>query len=194
MQNEKCKEGNDDVEEGILIDTDAPYCIFAIGQARYGMVVYNEKNHSLERFLSGEVLLPTWVVVPEAPASLDDLWESYKPRLRRNNVKYKTKAKSIKLYVDYKQEEAPDGWLLAKTGEEALYTLATGKVTHLDLEHDLGNTMNGDQVLTIMLSGVKAKKFRPPEEIKIHTANIAARPTMEGKIREIEQWAKKIPM
>jgi hypothetical protein len=96
----------------------------------------------------------------------------------------------MKIYLDDMRKE-PIGWQLVKTAEEALTALKTGNVTHLSLDHDLGDDEAGtgyDVILWIERE-VFINGFVAPE-IKIHTANISARKKMELGLNKILSLSK----
>jgi len=84
----------------------------------------------------------------------------------------------------------PSGWTLVKTPKEAIDLLKTGKVTELSLDHDLGDDKNigtGYDVLLWLEEQVYLHGFKPPEIIKVHSANLSARQKMELAIKSIEK-------
>ena len=47
-----------------------------------------------------------------------------------------------KIWLD-DERPAPDGWILARWPQEAISWLASGDVTHISLDHDLGDDSRG---------------------------------------------------
>lgn len=93
----------------------------------------------------------------------------------------------MKIYLD-DERPTPEGWISARWPEEVIRLLATGKVTHLSLDHDLGDDERGtgyDVVLWIE-KAVATKGFIPPEMV-VHSANSSARQKMESGIRSIKR-------
>jgi len=91
----------------------------------------------------------------------------------------------MKIYLD-DQRSAPQGWILVRWPEEAIDYLKTGKVTHISLDHDLGDDKHGtgyDVILWIERM-VAEEDFTPPE-ITVHSANISAVGKMEAGINSI---------
>jgi hypothetical protein len=93
----------------------------------------------------------------------------------------------MKVYLD-DERIAPDGWVRVKWPDEVIKLLENGKsdVTHLSLDHDLGDDQRGtgyDVLLWIELA-VVLHHFVPPE-ITIHTANPAARQRMLAAVDSI---------
>ena len=86
----------------------------------------------------------------------------------------------MKLYVD-DSRDAPEGWITARTFEDAMRHIASGKVTHLSLDHDLGadGTETGYDILKMIERAMIQVGFTPPESIKIHTANPAGHKNMK---------------
>ena len=85
---------------------------------------------------------------------------------------------------------APEGWTPARWPEEVIALLKTGGVTHVSLDHDLGDDQHGTgyDVLLWIEEQVATAGFRPPE-IAVHSANAAARLRMQAAIRSIERYA-----
>ena len=114
----------------------------------------------------------------------------------------------IKVYLD-DERSAPDGWVHVKTPAQTIALLETGEVSHLSLDHDLGDDENigtgYDVVLwmeeQVFLSDrknyynalgtpeqVPRTRFTPPENITVHSANVSARGKMEAGIKNILNW------
>ena len=72
----------------------------------------------------------------------------------------------VKVYLD-DCREAPEGWLRTRTARETINLLAmTGCVTHLSLDHDLGEDPSvgcGYDVLLWIEKAVAERDFSPPE-------------------------------
>lgn len=88
------------------------------------------------------------------------------------------------------ERPAPDGWLLVRWPEEAIELLQTAEVTHLSLDHDLGDDERGTgyDVIQWLEEAVATRGFRPPV-VTVHSANSSARGKMEAGIRSIERFA-----
>jgi hypothetical protein len=101
----------------------------------------------------------------------------------------------MKLYVD-DCRDAPDGWTTARTFEEAMQHIASGKVTELSLDHDLGEegAETGYDILRMIERAMVQVGFTPPPDIKIHTANPAGYHNMKlalESIHKLKMAAKK---
>ena len=86
--------------------------------------------------------------------------------------------------------DPPEGWDLVRTAPEAIARLAAGGVTHLSLDHDLGDgpgAGTGYDVLLWLEEQVALHGFTPPEDITVHSANVSARPKMEAAITSIRR-------
>jgi hypothetical protein len=97
----------------------------------------------------------------------------------------------MKIYLD-DVRKAPTGWKLVETSEEAISALKTGNVTHISLDHDLGDDEAGtgyDVILWIERE-VFVSGLTPPN-IKIHTANISARKKMELGLSSIIDYSQR---
>lgn len=81
---------------------------------------------------------------------------------------------------------APEGWVRVFWPDEAIAHLKTGHVTHLSLDHDLGDDARGTgyDVLLWIEEAVAVDGFKPPK-ITVHSANPAARIRMEAAIAAI---------
>lgn len=84
----------------------------------------------------------------------------------------------------------PKGWTLVRWPDEAIRLLETGQVTHLSLDHDLGDDARGTgyDVLLWIEEAVAIRGFTPPR-ITVHSANASARHKMQLAIGQIERLA-----
>ena len=92
----------------------------------------------------------------------------------------------MKVYLD-DERITPDGWTRTYWPEDTIALLKTGEVTHLSLDHDLGDDKHGtgyDVVLWIE-EAVVTTGFIPPQEMRVHSANSSARQKMEAGIQSI---------
>ena len=74
----------------------------------------------------------------------------------------------MKIYLDDIRTE-PDGWVSAKTAQEAIELLKSNNISKISLDHDLGDDKNGtgyDVILWIVrdqkYSPIWLKKIPPP--------------------------------
>jgi len=99
----------------------------------------------------------------------------------------------MKVFLD-DERMAPDGWVRVKWPDELIGLLENDKVnvTHLSLDHDLGDDQRGTgyEVLLWIEQAVVLHDFVPPE-ILIHTANPAARQRMQAAVDSIRNFCKK---
>ncbi len=97
----------------------------------------------------------------------------------------------MKVYLD-DIREPPEGWRLVRWPEEAIELLATGQVTDLSLDHDLGDDERGTgyDVIVWLEEGVATLDFRPPPTT-VHSANSSGRQKMEAGIRQIMKLAER---
>ena len=95
----------------------------------------------------------------------------------------------MKLFLD-DEREAPDGWIRIYHPDEMIRLLENGNITHISLDHDLGNDEAGTgyDVILWIEEAVATRGFNPPQ-IKIHSANPSARIKMELGIAKIQQLA-----
>ena len=99
---------------------------------------------------------------------------------------------SIKVYLDDERQE-PNGWIRVKTPSEVIKLLKKKDVSHLSLDHDLGDDKNigtGYDVLNWIEEQVFTNKNFKCPEITIHTANPSARRKMELALRSIKRKYK----
>jgi hypothetical protein len=97
----------------------------------------------------------------------------------------------MKIYLD-DMRHPPEGWKLLENVQDVIVALQTGLVTHLSLDHDLGDDEAGTgyDVILWIEKEVFVNGFIPPE-IKIHTANISARKKMELGLQKIISYANQ---
>lgn len=97
----------------------------------------------------------------------------------------------MKIYLD-DERPCPGGWVPARWPQEVIALLQTGQVEALSLDHDLGDDARGTgyDVLLWLEEAVLVRGFEPPSEIRIHSANSAARPRMEAAVRSIFRNAR----
>ena len=71
--------------------------------------------------------------------------------------------------------------------DEAIKLLQTGSVSHLSLDHDLGDDQRGTgyDVLLWIEQEVVLSKFIPPSKIEVHSANPAAHKRMLAALKAI---------
>lgn len=93
----------------------------------------------------------------------------------------------MRLYVD-DTRLCPEGWVLARTYEEALELLSGGKVTHLDLDWNLGQGRDhtGMCILHWLETAIRSRQI-PLPEISVHTADAGARRQMLETIQRIRE-------
>jgi hypothetical protein len=96
----------------------------------------------------------------------------------------------MKVYLD-DERIAPEGWVQVRWPDEAIKLLESGEVTHLSLDHDLGDDQRGTgyDVLLWIEQEVVLRHYVPPE-IFIHTANPAARHRMSAALESITKLSK----
>jgi len=76
--------------------------------------------------------------------------------------------------------------------DEVIQQLQTGQVTHLSLDHDLGDDQRGDgyDVLLWIEEAVALRDFQPPQ-IFLHTQNSAAEPRMQAALDSIQRLMRR---
>lgn len=89
----------------------------------------------------------------------------------------------MKVFLD-DERVAPVGWVQVRWPDEVIRFLQEGEVTHLSLDHDLGDDLRGTgyDVLLWIEQEVALCQFIPPVNIAVHSANPAARKRMLAAI------------
>ena len=97
----------------------------------------------------------------------------------------------MKVYLD-DERVAPEGWVRTRWPEDTIQLLETGEVTHLSLDHDLGDDEHGTgyDVLLWLEEAVAVRGFKPPE-CNVHSANSSAREKMERAIASIRRFQER---
>lgn len=93
----------------------------------------------------------------------------------------------MRIYLD-DERTTPDGWVRAYWPDEVVDLLKKGGgVTHVSLDHDLGDDGRGTgyDVILWIEEAVATREFRPPK-ISIHSANSSAREKMLAGVMAIE--------
>lgn len=95
----------------------------------------------------------------------------------------------MKIYLD-DERQPPEGWLLVRWPDEVIEHLKSGQVTHISLDHDLGDDARGTgyDVILWLEEAVVKQGFIPPA-IQIHTANVSARAKMTAGAHAIMRRA-----
>ena len=105
--------------------------------------------------------------------------------------------KWFKVFLD-DERDVPEDWLLVKTPAQAITLLETGMVSHLSLDHDLGDDegigTGYDVVLWLEEQVFNGNKFENLETITVHSANVSARTKMEQGIEKIFSMGLTTPL
>lgn len=97
----------------------------------------------------------------------------------------------IKLFLD-DVRPAPEGWMLVTNVEDAKLVLMKYRVTHLSLDHDLGeNVQSGYDLVKWIEERYFVQDIRPPE-MTIHSANPVGRQNMQRAINAMVRLAGKV--
>ena len=97
----------------------------------------------------------------------------------------------MKVYLD-DEREAPEGWTRSHSAPATIWYLKSRVVTHLSLDHDLGDDKRlgtGYDVLLWLEEQVLCHGFTPPK-ITVHSANYGARGKMEACVEVIEAFVE----
>jgi len=100
----------------------------------------------------------------------------------------------IKVFLD-DGRTAPEGWTHVRWPEEAIKLLQSGQVTHLSLDHDLGDDLRGTgyDVLLWIEQEAALHGFIPPAMMQVHSANPAGRIRMLAAIEAIRNRQPRRP-
>lgn len=95
---------------------------------------------------------------------------------------------AIQVWLD-DERPAPEGWTAVRWPQEAIDWLRTQRVTHISLDHDLGDDARGTgyDVIVWIEAEMRWSGFKPPQ-ITVHSANPAARVRMVAGIEAIQRW------
>lgn len=101
----------------------------------------------------------------------------------------------MKVWLD-DLRRAPDGWTRAYNARQVISMLMGGSVTHLSLDHDLGNPeivgTGYDVIKWLEREAFRGKFYVEPENINVHSANVWGKSNMERGIRKIKQFYQEI--
>jgi hypothetical protein len=97
----------------------------------------------------------------------------------------------MKVFLD-DERPTPEGWVHARWPDDAIAFLQTGNVTHLSLDHDLGDDEHGtgNDVVLWIEEAVATAGFIPPV-LTVHSANASARLKMQAGIQSIGRMASQ---
>jgi hypothetical protein len=97
----------------------------------------------------------------------------------------------MRIYLD-DERPTPDGWIRAYWPDEVIALLEQGGVTHVSLDHDLGDDERGTgyDVILWVEEAVATRGFLPPI-ISVHSANSSARMKMLAGIEAIEALTRR---
>lgn len=94
----------------------------------------------------------------------------------------------MKVYLD-DERQTPEGWFRVYEPHQAIGVLESGEVTHISLDHDLGDDEgigDGYDVVLWLEEQVALNDFIPPK-ITVHSANPPARKRMKQGIEQIRK-------
>jgi hypothetical protein len=93
----------------------------------------------------------------------------------------------MKIYLD-DERAPPEGWILARSVPVLCHLLQTHQVTHLSLDHDLGeDEMTGYDFMRWLEAQVFSGTIKEIPEITFHTANPTGRKNMELALANIHK-------
>lgn len=94
----------------------------------------------------------------------------------------------MKVFLD-DERNTPAGWYRVYEPFQAIALLETGQVSHISLDHDLGDDDligTGNDVLIWIEEQVATNNFEPPR-ILVHSANPSAGDKMRAGIKQIRK-------
>lgn len=97
----------------------------------------------------------------------------------------------MKVFLD-DERNTPEGWVRTYWADETISLLATGQVTELSLDHDLGDDARGTgyTVLLWLEAQVVFNGIVPPV-LHVHSANSSARLKMLAAIASIDRFVRE---
>ena len=99
----------------------------------------------------------------------------------------------MKLWLD-DERQAPEGWIWEKDPWAVIDMIASGKVTDISLDHDLGAETTGYTVLASLESMVVRNIIEKVPGIKIHTANPIGLERMERAVKSMRKLEEAIKL
>ena len=110
-------------------------------------------------------------------------------RYHAKSTKLQTRIGNMKVFLDDERKPPDDSWTLLRWPNEVIDSLLTNEVTHLSLDHDLGNDEfgTGNDVIIWLEEAVYFGKVKAPI-ITIHSANASARKKMLMGVEKIKQY------
>jgi NAD+-processing family protein with receiver domain len=93
----------------------------------------------------------------------------------------------LKLFVD-DERSCPNGWGLARTYDEAVYFISTGKVEAISLDHDLGEEKTGYDLACLLENLVMRHVVVAPEQMLCHSSNPVGRQRIEACFMAIRRF------
>lgn len=99
----------------------------------------------------------------------------------------------IKVFLD-DVRDAPDGWIQAYTAQETIMYLQNYNVTHLSLDHDLGDEIcgTGYDILAWLEKEVHEGRRGYIPEITIHSANPPAAARMLKAVQSMKRYLSNL--
>lgn len=98
----------------------------------------------------------------------------------------------MKLFLDDIRNPPDASWHVSRTARDAIKQLATGKVTEISFDHDLGDTseMNGNDVASWIEWAVHEKKINLPKW-RVHSMNPVGKRNIEKTMASAERFANR---
>ncbi len=97
-------------------------------------------------------------------------------------------AGDLKVFLD-DIREAPPGWVRTVSVKDTIILLATGRVTHVSLDHDLGEIGKGYDVVLWIEEKVATSNYIPPI-MTVHSGNPVGRKNMNEGILRIMKFVE----
>lgn len=108
--------------------------------------------------------------------------------MKDNNDADELAVTGVKVWLD-DERPAPEDWTAVRWPQEAIDWLRTQRVTHISLDHDLGDDTRGTgyDVIVWIEAEMRRSGFKPPQ-ITVHSANPAARERMAAGVAAIQRY------
>jgi hypothetical protein len=94
----------------------------------------------------------------------------------------------IALFLDDRRSPPADGdWIIARSSAEAIRLLATGEVTYISFDHDLGGEDHGMLVVDWLEARANADPSFPLPAWRVHSANPVGAARIRAAMAAIER-------
>lgn len=93
----------------------------------------------------------------------------------------------MKIWLDDERPKPADFDVWLRTADAAIKALRVGGVTHISLDHDLGEEKTGYDVAKFIETEAHSKRLAPLT-VSVHSANPVGRKNIQAAIEKAEQY------